>query len=129
MSNRLKVAMIDVVLSLHRKVISQEIVIIHGGFPGVDACVANACQENKWQYELYLADYIHARDYRYQNREELRRGADVCVIFHQGEMEPWCKDLVAQATEARVPTYLIADKKGRPRRIISNEAPPQTDEM
>ena len=41
----------------------------------------------------------------------------MCVILHRGEFDPWCKDLVRQAIESGVPTYLIAEKDGKPKRI------------
>jgi hypothetical protein len=95
----------------------QGIIIIHGGFPAIDACVANACQENNCQHEPYLADFSHAGDYEYQNREMLSRDADMCVILHRGELELWCDDLVRQAIDSGVPTYLIENKDWKPKRI------------
>jgi YspA, cpYpsA-related SLOG family len=93
------------------------IIIVHGGFPGIDACVANACQENNCQRELYLADFSHAGDYEYQNQEMLSRGAEMCVILHRGELDLWCEDLVRQAIDSGVPTYLIDSADGVPRPV------------
>jgi hypothetical protein len=91
------------------------IIIVHGDFPGIDACVANACQENNFEHELFLADFSHAGSYEYQNRGRLSRCAEMCEILNRGELDLWCEDLVRQAIDSGVPTYLIDSDDGVPR--------------
>jgi hypothetical protein len=76
-----------------------------------------ACQENKCQHELYLADFSHAGDYEYQNRGMLIRSAEMCVVLHRGELDLWRKDLLGQSLAMGMPTYFIENKDGKPKRI------------
>jgi hypothetical protein len=54
----------------------------------------------------------------------LRPGAGLCVVFQRsmGDDEQ-VKDLARQAIEAGVPTYLIADERGVPRRLRPDSGP------
>jgi YspA, cpYpsA-related SLOG family len=93
------------------------IVIIHGGYPGVDQSFAVSCHELGVTAELCLVDFSHLGDHRLQNREMLRRGADLCLIVHRTPLDDASKDLARQAIEARVHAYLIDDDQGTPRRL------------
>ena len=69
------------------------LVIVHGGFPCIDQSFAIACRELGETAELCLADFSHLGDYRFQNRELLRRGAGLRLILHRsfagrGEQRP-----------------------------------------
>jgi hypothetical protein len=94
-----------------------EIVIAHSGRPGVDQSFALACRELGIASHYYPVDFSHLGDHRFQHREMLRPGAGLCVIFHRSAFDERTMDLAKQAIEAGVPTYLIEDERGTPRRL------------
>jgi hypothetical protein len=95
-----------------------EIVIALGGGNGVDQSFAVACRALGVAIDYHPIEYYGVGDYRLENRELLRPGAALCIVFHRsmGDDER-VKDLARQAIEAGVPTYLIADERGVPRRL------------
>jgi hypothetical protein len=93
------------------------IVIIHSGYPGVDQSFAIACRQFGVTVELRLADFSHVGDYSCQNREFLRRGAELCLILHRGTLSDVCADLAHQAIHAGVATFIIDNDHGKPRRL------------
>ena len=97
-----------------------DIVIVRGGFPGIDYSVAEACRELGVQSDLYLADFSRVGDFQHQNREMLRKGAGLCIIVHRGALNEQSKDLARQPTKANVPTYLIENEEGIPKRMLAD---------
>jgi hypothetical protein len=100
-----------------------EVVIVHGGACGVDQSFAEACGELSVMAEVCLADFSHMGDYRFRNREMLRRGAGLCLIFHRSALDDASRDLARQAIAATVPTYLVDSDEGKPRRIRAELLP------
>jgi hypothetical protein len=66
---------------------------------------------------ICLADFSHRGDYRFQNGELLRRGAQVGLIFHRSALDEASQDLADQAAAVGVPVWLVDNEEGWPRRI------------
>ena len=92
---------------------SPDTVIALGGAPGVDQSFSTACRRLMVKAKVYLVDFGHLGDYRFSNRERLRRGAGLCIIVHRNPLDEGNKDLARQATEPDVPTYLVKSEQGR----------------
>lgn len=98
------------------------IVIAHGGAPGIDHSFSLACEKLRVEVDLCLADFSHVGDHGFQNREMLRRGAELCLICHRSVLDERSSDLARQAIAAGVPTYLVNSDDGKPRRILAGDA-------
>ncbi len=94
------------------------LVIIYGGECGIDHSFSLACWKLGVEMECVLLDYAHAGDKRFQNREMIRRGAEMCLIFHRSELDEASKGLAEQANAAGVPVWLIDNEDGRPRKLL-----------
>lgn len=72
---------------------------------------------------MHLADFdnLGQEALRFRNREMLRAAAGLCLIVHRSLMDAGSKDLAWQAITTGVPTYLIADEEGKPRRLRAGE--------
>ncbi len=99
-----------------------DIVIVHGGAPGVDHSFAEACRALGIKTDLCLADFSHLGDHRFSNRQMILKGAELCLIFHRSVLDDGSSDLARQAIAAGVPTYLIDSEEGRPRRFPTGDA-------
>jgi hypothetical protein len=93
------------------------ITIIYGGECGIDHSFSLACWKLGVEMDCVLLDYARAGDRRFQNREMIRRGAGLCLIFHRSELDDGSRDLVQQAIAAGIPTWLVDNEEGRPRLI------------
>lgn len=93
------------------------LVIVHGGACGIDHSFSLACWKLGVDTECVLLDYTHAGDWQLQNREMIRRGAGLFLIFHRAELDRGIRDLALQANAAGIPTWLIDREEGRPRQI------------
>jgi hypothetical protein len=93
------------------------VTIVYGGECGIDHSFSLACWKLGVEMDCVLLDYAHAGDRRFQNREMIRRGAGMCLIFHRSELDDGSRDLAHQAIAAGIPTWLIDNEEGRPRRI------------
>jgi hypothetical protein len=100
-----------------------DITIAQSGSPGVDQSFPVACRALGVAIEYRKVEFAHAGDFRYQNREMLRPGAGLCCILHRTALDERTKDLARQAIEMGVPTYLIADGRGVPRRLKPDSGP------
>jgi hypothetical protein len=97
-------------------------VIVHGGAPCIDHSFSLACEELGIEVDLCLVDFSHVGDYGLQNREMLRRGAELCLICHRSVLDQRSSDLTRQAILAGVPTYVVESDDGKPRRILAGDA-------
>jgi hypothetical protein len=93
------------------------VTIVYGGECGIDHSFSLACWKLGVEMDCVLLDYAHAGDRRFQNREMIRRGARMCLIFHRSELDDRSRDLAQQAIAAGIPTWLIDNEEGRPSRI------------
>jgi YspA, cpYpsA-related SLOG family len=90
-----------------------DLVIVHGGAPGVDQSFHVACQTLGVTVEPHLADW---RGLGYiagpaRNREMVQAGADLCVAVHRSlASSKRTKDCVRHALAAGIPVYLIEDE-------------------
>jgi len=100
-----------------------DITIAQSGSPGVDQSFPVACGALGVAIENRKVEFAHAGDFRYQHREMLRPGAGLCLILHRSAFDERTKDLARQAIAADVPTYLIADERGVPRRMSLDSGP------
>jgi hypothetical protein len=82
------------------------VTIVYGGECGIDYSFSLACWKLGVEMDCVLLDYAHAGDRRFQNREMVRRGAGLCLIFHRSELDDVSKDLAHQAVTAGVPVWL-----------------------
>jgi hypothetical protein len=100
-----------------------DIVIVHGDDTGVAESFATAAKGQRIRTEEHVADFAHLgkEAIRFRNREMLRAGAQLCVILRRSVLDAGTRDLARQAIEASVPTYLIADEQGVPRRLTEED--------
>lgn len=97
----------------------RDIVIAHGDDAGVDESVAIVCRSLKLRAIVYPCDWgrLGADAEIFRSREMVRVGADLCVIVCRTVLGNGPKNLARQAIMAGVPTYLIEDERGVPRRL------------
>jgi YspA, cpYpsA-related SLOG family len=101
-----------------------DIVIAHGDDTGVDETVAFVCSGFKLRAIVYPCDWdwLGADAEIFRNREMVRAGVNLCVIVHRALLGKGPKDLARQAIMAGIPTYLIEDERGMPRRLKAGDA-------
>jgi hypothetical protein len=101
------------------------ITIIHGGGPGVDNAFVSACRDLGISTEPHLANWKGLRDIAVpvRNKQMVDSGADLCIAVHRSIAK--CKETkncVCHALNAGIPTYLIEDDRGVPKRLTANDA-------
>jgi hypothetical protein len=95
-----------------------DITIALGGGNGVDNSFSAACRALDIAIDYRPVEFARVGDYQFQHREMLRPAAQLCIILHRSlSGDERVKDLARQAIAAGVPTYLIADERGVPRRL------------
>jgi hypothetical protein len=97
-----------------------DLVIAHGGAPGVDNAFATACRLLGVVAEPHVADWKGLGNVAgpARNREMVEAGADLCIALHRTlETSKGTKDCVRQALAAGIPVYLIEDERAIPKRI------------
>jgi YspA, cpYpsA-related SLOG family len=97
-----------------------DLVIVHGGAPGVDNAFATACRWLGVVAEAHVADPKGLGNVAgpARNREMVEAGADLCIALHRAlETSIGTKDCVRQALAAGIPVYLIEDERAIPKRI------------
>jgi hypothetical protein len=102
-----------------------EIVVIHGGECGVDQAVATACEDLGVRVEARLVSFhqIGLPTIATKNRELINAAPDLCVAVHQSiGTSKRTRDLVQQALQAGIPTFLIADERAIPHRLHPRDA-------
>jgi hypothetical protein len=97
-----------------------ELVVVHGGAPGVDQSFHVACRELGITVEPHLADWKGLGNIAgpTRNREMVAAGADLCVALHRSlESSRGTKDCIRQAIAAGIRVYLIDGDEAVPKRI------------
>src|SRR5271165_4888554 len=97
-----------------------DLVVIHGGEPGVDQAVAAACRDLGVPHETRLVQWHQTGlpTVGSKNRELIKAAPDLCVAIHQsigGSQRT--RDCARQAIQAGIPTFLIADEQAVPSRL------------
>jgi hypothetical protein len=101
-----------------------DLVIIHGGAPGVDNAFAEACRKLAITAEPHLADWKGLGNVAgpARSREMIQSGVDLCIALHRTlETSKGTKDCVRQALAAGIPVYLIDGDDGMPERIEAGD--------
>jgi YspA, cpYpsA-related SLOG family len=102
----------------------RDLVIIHGGAPGVDNSFAEACRTFDIKAEAHLADWKGLGNIAGPacNREMVESGADLCIALHRSlETSKGTKDCVRQALAAGIAVYLSDSVHGVPKRLHSED--------
>jgi hypothetical protein len=118
-----------------------DLVIAHGGAPGIDWSFTQACGDLGAKVEVHPARWDHLdvpgavirqnKDgLRYnanagpiRNAEMVAAGAGMCVVFRRFlARSQGTKDCARRAIEVGIPTYLIDSKAARPRRLRAGDA-------
>jgi hypothetical protein len=97
-----------------------DIVVVHGGCPGVDESFNKACKSLGVAVEVRLATWPQTGTptIANRNRELIKPGADLCVALHQAiRGSQRTRDCVLQAIQAGIPTFLIEDERAVPVRL------------
>jgi len=101
-----------------------EIVIVHGGDPGVDESFSMACRGLGVAAEACLSDWYRAGSPPGPKRNQamVESGADLCIALHRSiTTSTRTKDCVRQALAAGIPTFLVEDARAIPRRIDAGD--------
>jgi hypothetical protein len=111
---------------LHRLVAryGPDIVVVHGGDPGVDESFAMACRGLRITVEACLSDWYRAGSPPGPKRNQalIETGADLCIALHRSiATSKRTKDCIRQALAAGIPTFLIEDERAIPRRIEAGD--------
>ncbi|MGO9469965.1 MAG: SLOG family protein [Isosphaeraceae bacterium] len=104
---------------------SPGITIIHGGAPGVENSFASACRELGISAEPHLADWKGLGNIAgpVRNKEMVDSGADLCIALHRSiARSKGTKNCILHALNAGIPTYLIEDERGVPKRLRGDDA-------
>jgi len=101
-----------------------DITIVHGGATGVDESFARACRELEVTAEPHIAEWRwHGNTAGpKRNRAMVEAGAAMCIALHRDiKASKATKDCVRQALAARIPTYLVDDDQGVPKRLDASD--------
>ena len=97
-----------------------DLLIVHGGEPGVDEAVAVAAEKLDVRHEARLVSRHHTGvpTIGAKNRELIMARPDLCVAMHQAiRGGTRTRDCVRQALQAGIPTYLIENEWAIPIRL------------
>jgi hypothetical protein len=117
-----------------------DLVIVHGGAPGIDWSFTQACGDIGVKVEVHPARWdvldvpgavvrVNHHGVRYnanagpiRNAAMVAAGAGMCVAFHRFlRQSRGTKDCVRRAIEAGIPTYLVDSEEARPRRLRAGD--------
>jgi hypothetical protein len=101
-----------------------DLVVVHGGEPGVDQAIATACRELGVTAEPRLAQWHQTGlpTIATKNRELIMSGPDLCVAIHQSICDSKrTRDCVLQALQEGIPTFLIEDDRAIPSRLNARD--------
>ena len=101
-----------------------DLVVVHGGAPGVDQAFNMAGRKLGIAIEPHVAYWKGLGNIAgpARNREMVEAGTDLCIALHRSiETSNGTKDCVRQALAAGIPVYLIEDERGFPRRIQAGD--------
>jgi hypothetical protein len=113
----------DLAVAVLQRLVSRygrEIIIVHGGCPGVDECFNKACAGLAIAVDVRLANWPQTGmpTIGSRNRELIKPGADLCIALHQAiSTSQRTKDCVRQAIQAGIPTFLLEDERAIPKRV------------
>lgn len=99
---------------------NRDIVVVHGGCPGVDESFNNACTSLGIAVEVRLANWPRTGTPTIgnRNRELIKPGGDLCIASHRSfGTSRRTKDCVSQAIQADIPAFLIEDEQAIPIRL------------
>jgi hypothetical protein len=102
-----------------------DLVVVHGGAPGVDQSFSEACRHLGIPAEPHLADWKGLKNIAgpARNREMVQSGADLCVALHPTlETSKGTRDCIRQALAAGIPVWHIEDDRAIPRRVMADDA-------
>jgi hypothetical protein len=102
-----------------------DLVIVHGGAPGVDHAFHVACQTLGVTVEPHLADWKGLGNIAgpTRNREMVQAGAGLCVAVHRSlASSKGTKDYIRQALAAGIAVFLIQDERAIPRRFQAGDS-------
>jgi hypothetical protein len=102
----------------------RDLVIVHGGAPGVDNAFAEAYRRFDIMAEPHLADWKGLGNVAgpARNREMVESEADTCIALHRSlETSKGTKDCVHQAIAAGIAVYLIDSVHGIPKRLHADD--------
>jgi hypothetical protein len=100
------------------------LVIVHGGATGVDESFEEAARGLCVTTDPHPADWdrLGKRAGPVRNRAMVEAGAELCIALHRFLMNSkGTKDCCRQAIAAGIPTYLISDASGVPRRLLADD--------
>jgi hypothetical protein len=100
------------------------LVVVHGGVPGVDQSFNVVSRELGLTVEPHLADWKGLGKVAGPARnQEMVQAADLCLALHRSiATSRGTKDCVRQALAAGIPVYLIEDDSATPRRVQADDA-------
>jgi hypothetical protein len=101
------------------------VTIVHGGSPGVDDSFASACWDLDINTEPHLADWkgLGSIAGPLRNKGMVDSGADLCIALHRTiAKSKGTKNCILHALNAGIPTYLIEDERGIPKRLQASDA-------
>lgn len=103
----------------------RDIVIVHGGCPGVDESFNKACKALGITVEVRLASWPQTGTPTIgnRNRELVKPGAGLCIALHRSvRTSDRTRDCIQQALQAGISTFLIEDEKAIPKRLRRGDA-------
>jgi hypothetical protein len=101
-----------------------DITIVLGGGTGVDEAFNRACRELGITAEAHIAEWRWHGNLaaRKRNHKMIAAGAKMCMVLHRDIKA--CrdtKDCVRQARSAKIPTCLVDDDQGNPKRLLAGD--------
>jgi hypothetical protein len=102
----------------------RDLVIVHGGAPGVDWAFSRACRELDVTAEPHLADWKGLGNVAGPARsaEMVASKPYLCVALHRSiATSKGTKDCVKQALAAGIAVYLVEDDRGIPRQVQAGD--------
>jgi hypothetical protein len=101
-----------------------ELVVVHGGAPGIDQSFQVACQTLGVTVEPHLADWKGLGNIAgsKRNQEMVAAGSDLCIALHRSiGTSKGTRDCVRQALAAGTPVWLIEDERAVPTRVQADD--------
>ena len=101
-----------------------DVTIIHGGEPGVDHAIDQACTNLGIQHETRLPSWHQTGlpTIATKNRELIKAAPNLCVAIRQRISDSKrTRDCVLQALQAGIATFLIADERAIPRQLQARD--------
>jgi hypothetical protein len=101
-----------------------DLVIVHGGAPGVDQSFSEACRHLGIPAEPHVADRKGVGNIAgpARNREMVQAGADLCIALHRTlETSKGTKDCIRQALAAGITVYLVEGDEAIPHRVAVDD--------